>query len=66
VKTPPCDACVKQASASKHASPHAYLHKLETKEVKSMFGRIDEHFYVCRVCQKEWLHETGSYGCGWI
>lgn len=30
------------------------------------FTVTDEAYYRCRECGHEWLHETGSYGMGWV
>jgi hypothetical protein len=61
-----CDDCLALKGASRHATPHKNLRFLEFKPVKSMFGSVDETYYKCSVCGKEWLHETGSYGQGWV
>lgn len=28
--------------------------------------RADEQDYMCSVCGQKWMHETGSYGYGWV
>lgn len=61
-----CDDCKGLIGASRHTRPHANLSHVEFKAVGSMFGSVDETYYKCRVCGKEWLHETGSYGQGWV
>lgn len=60
-----CDGCKGLIGGSRHTQPHGNLKLNEFKPVPSMFGNVDEYYYTCNVCGKEWLRETGSYGQGW-
>lgn len=62
----PCEKCKLHASADKHTRPHSDLVAQERRPMKSMFGNVDEADYVCKICGKEWMWETGSYGYGWL
>lgn len=61
-----CDACKALLGKSRHTPLHRNLRQTNFKEVKSQFGNVDEYYYTCNVCSKNWLRETGSYGEGWI
>lgn len=61
-----CIDCEKLIGGHRHTPPHGNLVSTRVKEVNSMFGSVDEYYYKCRVCSKEWMHETGSYGQGWV
>ncbi|HOZ98261.1 MAG TPA: hypothetical protein PKY86_01380 [Niabella sp.] len=61
-----CKDCKKLVGGHRHIPPHENLIATRIKEVNSMFGSVDEHYYKCRVCRNEWMLETGSYGQGWV
>lgn len=61
-----CLDCQELIGKGRHTPPHTNLIQTNFKEVKSQFGNVDEYYYKCTVCPKTWLHETGSYGEGWI
>jgi hypothetical protein len=61
-----CQDCKKLVGAGRYAEPHEKLEYVSDKQVSSMLGRADETYYRCRTCGHEWLHETGSYGMGWM
>lgn len=61
-----CADCKELIGKQRHTPPHANLVKTGFKEVPSMFGNVDEHYYKCKVCSKTWMRETGSYGEGWL
>lgn len=61
-----CLNCKELIGKSRHTPPHNDLEQTGFKEVKSQFGNVDEYYYKCKVCSKTWMHETGSYGEGWI
>lgn len=63
---PPCDDCAGLVGASRHTTPHENLLVTDHKPFKSMYGSVDETYYTCKVCGKDWLRETGSYGQGWV
>jgi len=65
-ENPLCDSCRKLVGAGRHTKPHSNLEKTNFNPIKSMHGSVDETDYTCRVCEKKWLHETGSYGQGWV
>ena len=65
-KTTMCDDCKRLVGAHRHAQPHSNLVSTDFKEINSMFGSVNEHYYECRVCHRKWMHETGSYGQGWM
>jgi len=65
-KRPLCEGCQKLIGASRHTPPHANLIRTGEKAFSSIMGSADETYYTCKVCGHEWLHETGSCGCGWI
>jgi len=62
----PCQDCKNLIGKQRHTPPHQNLVQTNFKEVKSMFGNVDEHYYKCKICSKTWLHETGRYGEGWL
>ena len=64
--TPMCDDCKKLVGEHRHTPAHANLTKTDFKEFPSMFGNVDEHYYRCSKCGKDWMKETGSYGQGWV
>jgi hypothetical protein len=54
---------------SRRTLPHKNLGtdpKRQSKRIKSAMGSADEDYYICRKCGKEWLHETGNMGMGWV
>nr|WP_199000931.1 hypothetical protein [Flavobacterium sp. ASV13] len=61
-----CKECKDLIGKKRYTSPHSNLTQTNVKEVNSIFGNVDEHYYNCKVCSTKWLHETGSYGEGWI
>jgi hypothetical protein len=34
--------------------------------VSYVIGDVQEVYYRCRDCGREWLHETGAVGLGWM
>jgi hypothetical protein len=62
----PCDSCKQLIGANRRTAPHSNLVQTNYKSVDSVYGSVDEYYYKCKVCGKEWLHEMGSYGQGWI
>ncbi|WP_169316214.1 hypothetical protein [Mucilaginibacter paludis] len=62
----PCNDCKALVGCGRYDRPHWNLKLTEFKPVDSMFGAVDESYYSCRTCGKEWLHETGNYGQGWV
>jgi hypothetical protein len=63
---PPCEDCKKLLGADRRIVPHQNLKLTGSKPMTSMFGSVGEYYYECKKCGKSWLHETGSYGEGWI
>jgi hypothetical protein len=61
-----CEDCKNLVGKQRYTPPHKNLVKNSFKEVNSMFGNVDEHYYVCNTCSQTWLRETGNYGEGWI
>lgn len=61
-----CEECEKLVGASRGTKPHKNLDYVDGRNVSSMMGPADEAYYRCRECGHEWLHETGSYGMGWV
>lgn len=61
-----CVDCKELIGKGRYTPPHKNLVQTNFKEVKSQFGNVDEYYYKCNACPKTWLHETGSYGEGWI
>ncbi|KRD58719.1 hypothetical protein ASE40_20625 [Flavobacterium sp. Root935] len=61
-----CKDCEALVGKKRYTPPHRNLKKKEIREVNSIFGNVDEHYYECNSCSTTWLHETGSYGEGWI
>lgn len=61
-----CSDCKELIGKGRHTPPHKNLVQTGYKEVKSQFGNVDEYYYSCKICSKTWMHETGSYGEGWI
>lgn len=61
-----CKDCKALVGKKRYTSSHRNLKKTNKREVNSIFGNVDEHYYECASCSTTWLHETGSYGEGWI
>lgn len=61
-----CDDCQKLVGKGRYTPPHNNLVQTDFKEVKSMFGSANEYYYKCKVCSKNWMHERGSSGEGWM
>ncbi len=61
-----CEDCEKLVGAGRHTPAHKNLIQTDYKPVSSMFGSVDEYYYKCAACGETWLHETGSYGQGWV
>lgn len=61
-----CEDCKELIGKQRHTPPHENLVKTDFKEVPSMFGNVDEHYYKFKICSKIWMRETGSYGEGWL
>ena len=54
---------------NRHTLPHKNLKpdpERQSKRTNSAMGSADEEYYVCTICGKEWLHETGNMGMGWV
>jgi len=61
-----CPECCALVGASRSTRPHTNLILQEKVEFSSMLGPADETYYKCRICENQWLHETGSQGMGWV
>jgi hypothetical protein len=61
-----CNECKKLIGAGRSTKPHPNLILRNTNPFSSMLGPADEAYYTCQTCGHEWLHETGSYGTGWV
>lgn len=65
-----CEDCRLLAEkGNRHTLPHKNLKldpKRQAKRISSAMGSADEEYYVCIVCEEEWLHETGKMGLGWV
>lgn len=61
-----------QERSEKHGSRrvpgHSRLKAVgEFRNIVSPYGwRADEQDYECGTCGQKWMHETGSYGHGWV
>lgn len=47
-----CKDCKNLIGKQRHTPPHRNLVKTSFKEVKSMLGNIDEHYYKYNTCSK--------------
>jgi hypothetical protein len=65
-----CDDCWKlkaTRTSGRRVPPHSALERVnDFREVASGGMRADEQDYVCGVCGKNWMHETGNHGMGWV
>jgi len=61
-----CEECKKLFGAGRSTKSHANLELIELNEVSSIQGNADEHYYRCRKCGYELMHETGNCGMGWV
>ena len=61
-----CDNCKKLVGGSRYTLKHKDLIQTDYKPFPSKYGVVDEYYYKCQQCSKEWLHETGNYGQGWV
>lgn len=65
-----CDACWKLKStgtSGRKTPPHPDLEREgDVREMSSMGMRADEQDYRCTDCGKQWMHETGNHGMGWV
>jgi len=50
----------------RRVQPHSFLKLTDSRRVSSAMGPADEAYYKCSQCGRQWLHETGSCGFGWI
>jgi hypothetical protein len=61
-----CKDCKRLIGAGKYTKPHKNLRLQDSLKFSSITGAADEANYKCIVCEKKWLHETGSCGMGWL
>lgn len=70
VKEAMCDDCwklVDTGTAGRKVLPHAHLELIgDFRQVANAGMRADEQDYRCTACGKEWMHETGNAGMGWV
>lgn len=70
VKEAMCDDCwklVDTGPAGRSIRPHARLEPVGDSRHFGGAGRVaDEQDYRCTACGKEWMHETGNSGMGWV
>lgn len=69
VKEAMCDDCwklVDTGPAGRKITPHARLEPVG--DIRHFGGSMvaDEQDYRCAECGKEWMHETGNSGMGWV
>lgn len=61
-----CEHCQRQIGATDAVQPHKYLLRTGSMIVSYVVGTVEEEYYRCGNCGREWLHETGSLGFGWV
>lgn len=65
-----CDDCwrlVDTGTKGRNVPPHARLERVGEFRRFGGSGMVaDEQDYRCTACGKEWMHETGSSGMGWV
>jgi hypothetical protein len=64
--TPECDDCRGLVGAGRSVGPHKNLKRVSSHGGANPGGTVYDDRYECTACGKEWLHETGSGGFGWI
>lgn len=70
VKDAMCDDCwklVDTGTKGRNVPPHARLERVGGFRQFGGSGMVaDEQDYRCTACGKEWMHETGNSGMGWV
>lgn len=70
VKEAMCDDCwrlVDTGTKGRNVPPHARLERVGDFRQFGGSGMVaDEQDYRCTACGKEWMHETGNSGMGWV
>jgi hypothetical protein len=61
-----CEDCQRLVGAEQRAAPHRSLLRTGSMVVSYVIGTVEEVYYRCRNCDREWLHETGPVGLGWM
>lgn len=61
-----CEDCQRHLGADRGATPHRNLLRTGSMLVSYVIGDVQEVYYRCRDCGREWLHETGAVGLGWM
>jgi hypothetical protein len=70
VKEAMCDDCwklVDTGPTGRNIPPHGRLQRVgDLRQFGGAGGVSDEQDYKCSSCGKEWMHETGNSGMGWV
>jgi hypothetical protein len=70
VKEAMCDDCwklVDTGTKGRNVPPHARLERVGDFRQFGGSGMVaDEQDYRCTACGKDWMHETGNSGMGWV
>lgn len=70
VKEAMCDDCFKLVGIGPKGRvipPHESLSRVgEFRQLGNAGANADEQDYLCEACSKEWMHETGNAGMGWV
>lgn len=70
VKEAMCDDCwklVDTGTKGRNVPPHARLERVGNFRQFGGSGMVaDEQDYHCTACGKDWMHETGNSGMGWV
>lgn len=61
----PCEHCRALAGGRRSTPAHKHLMPESNGEYSQHGKTTNEAHYVCSICGKKWLHETGNCGMGW-
>jgi transposase-like protein len=61
-----CEDCQRHVGAGRGAHPHGNLLRTGSMLVSYVIGTVEEEYYCCDDCGRQWLHEAGSVGMGWM
>ena len=60
-----CGDCEQHVGANRDMRPHGNLLRTGSMLVSYVVGTVEEQYYRCDSCGREWLNETGLLGLGW-
>ena len=61
-----CQECVEQDKNKRKKTHKNLIMTKDTIGINCAMGSVNETYYRCEICGREWMHETGNLGYGWI